>query len=640
MNDKPKRLELTADELKAVERAKAEHAKLKARGDYEQYKIYSSPADGVKDLLKGMATTKYYDISSFYKPELVTQALKNLEVPDKIQYPIAGGGVGEVNTKELKQKLTNHIDKLVGFYSNFEGGKLSEKTSKLLDKKTVESLSSYFELKTVAPKDKDGKSVTITGYAMTDITALKTAIAEAKPKSYKTYEIVSDPAGSVGLGDMFAFMRQLVKLAHDCGIDDGNNMVMGIGEIAVTQTHLELMAIINKTLANVRTKRASTRYANIRGDEVGIPRDVIEAGDEGMTQVKENPSLLGSLDTVYRTEQERAETGGLALQTDLFKGLLNGSTDTDIAPWASVEQAIRALNIAGTTALVTCMRYLHDNPNGGDITIDDLMLHDHKRREQKNKWGSIAKTDKKAFADSLKLLLALNWAIKTRRNDRTSTIKYYRLINGEIDIDNETGEILMVRGLRFDNDFYDIQHKLLHVIAPKGIDYLISPEAKKVALKVQSRFVKEQGRTVKGEPITVTREWLAKGSYGLNKRTNEIITKLLDDMVTHNLIAKWHTKNGKQALSGYDKDTYTILLYPTTDTQGGYITKEARLAEAKAERQAKKDRVTNLKKVIRSYNNDDELAQELGVSVEQLNLWASEAETIPESKADKVKGLV
>jgi hypothetical protein len=604
----------------------------------EGFSLYPSPRDGVKDVLKGMATTKLYNISSFYKPELVAQALKTLEVADKVRYTVAGGGVKEIDTKTVKQKLVTNIDKLVGFYSSYEQGKLAEKTSKILDKNALDSLKTYFELKTITPKEKDGKS--ITGYVITDIEALNTAIAEQKPKNYKTYEIVSEPVGGVGLGELMQFMKRLVKLADNCGITDGGGGVMSVGEIAVSQIHLELMAIITRTLANIRSGRASTRYPNIRGDEMGIPKDVIDAGDEGITQVKENPSLLDSLDTVYRTEQERAEGGGLAIQTDLFKGLLSGESDSDIAPWASVDQAIRALNIAGTTALVTCMRYLHDNPNGGDITIDDLMLHDHRRREQKQKAGYLAKTDKKAFADSLKLLLALNWAIKTKRNDRTSTIKYYRLINGEIDIDNETGEITVVRGLRFDNDFYDIQHKLLHVIAPKGLDYLTSPEAKKVALKVQSRFAKEQRRTVQGEPITVTREWLAKGSYKINKKTNPTLEKLLHDMTEHKLIAKWHSKNGKTHISGHDKDTYTILLYPTTDTQEGYITKEARKAEANAERLAKKDRARDLKRAIRSYNNDEDLAQELGVSVDQLRLWANEVETIPQTKADRVKSLL
>ena len=598
--------------------------------------------------------TNYYAVKDFYKADKVEHTLKGLISASKVK-------AGDYH--DILTRLQASTKPLLSFYNAItKDGQLqlkqnvyklpsSDKINELAVKYTKVSktydttirknpLRQLLEAKINNEPEPDGETVTVTEYAITDPMGLASELVNLEKTTITAYnlykpkpKLVKSTINGVSV-DLSDTQHETDKLINKSSLKDSE----------YRKKHgsfwfLTLTRVLADLLAEMRKRGSTTRYPNIRGDEVAIPKEVLDAGIEGYTQTKETPDLLSSLDVVYRNEQERADRGGLAIQTELFRCLLAGESDTDIAPWATVDQAIRALNIAGTTALVACIRYLHDNPNGGDIDLGDLMAYDHKYKEQKESRRGLVKSDRIAFGNSLKLLLALNWGIKTRKSDRTSTIKYYRLINGEVEIDNATGDVLSVKGLKFDNDFYDIKNSLLHVLAPKGIDYLPSPEAKAVALKVQSLFAKHQKDTIAGKPQQVSREWLAKGSYKINARTNELIIRLLDDMVSNNLIAKWQNVKGTKVLNGYDKDTYKILLYPTKEAQESYITPEMRKAEKEAEKQVQQARLSSLKKAVKSYNNNDLLASELDIPKNQLELLIGGGEKIPEHIADKIGGL-
>ena len=584
-----------------------------------------------------------YPVKDFYDASKVEQALGQIgDIQDATytqkEYKEYKDYYGRVHGKLTAnpEALLKHISDLMSI------GKLELKEYTYLqpDKETAKrlalkytELSSEYEVnpKLLDPKDTENKTVIAKEYSITDPDALGKELEQANLLKSTTYllsipeaKFVTTTIGDKEVG-ISRVKQEAGKLAGKLELDTDNKLKN------LYYLYASIEIVVATVLAEMRKKGSATRYPNLKGEGVGIPKAVIDAGTEGFTRTKENPELLQSLDKVYRNEQERTDSEGLAIQTVLFKGLTSGESDTDIAPWATVDGAIRALNIAGTTALVACIRYLHENPNGGDINIADLMAYDHKYKEQKETRRGLKKDDKTTFANSLKLLLALNWAIKTKSSDRTSTIKYYRLVGGAIEVNNDTGEIIRVKGLKFDKDFYDIKNNLLYVLAPKGIDYLSSPEAKSVALKVQSLFAKHQKDTIAGKPQEISRDWLAKGSYKINSRTNEIIIKLLNEMVEHTLIDKWCNKKGTQTLSGYDKDTYKILLYPTKEAQESYITKEQRTAERKAEQQLQKLALSNLKKAIKNYGTKDELANHLGTTSDQLDSVSYTHLTLPTS---------
>jgi hypothetical protein len=621
-----------------------------------QYVVASQQTDLVIEHLQKIDPTthktQFFAVKDFYKPEKVAQALKAIADNSLTK----AGDYGEII-----KALQAHQEAVLGFYNAIT------KDDKLQLKREVYKLPSVDDTKKLATDyTKVSREYEATTTGLTALaTLLRNPDLKQDQKTVKVTEyIITDPDSltqelnntnrlTITISGMVTPTTTNVKTAYN-GVDVNISTIARETEKLQSKTGLDkskykekhgflwnttVSRVLADILAEMHKRGSTTHYPNIRGDEVAIPKEVLDAGLEGLTQVKENPDLLTALDSEYRNEQERTDRGGLAIQTELFKGLLSGMDESDLAPWATVDQAIRTLNIAGTTALVACVRYLHDSPNGGDIDITDLMAYDHKYKEQKESRRGLVKSDRVAFGNSLKLLLALNWGIKTKVSDRTSRIKYYRLVNGEIEVNNETGEIISVKGLKFDNDFYDIKNKLLHVLAPKGIDYLTSPEAKSVALKVQSLFAKHQKDTIAGKPQQITREWLTKGSYKVNSRTNEIVISLLNDMVRYGLVAKWHNVKGTQVLNGYDKDTYKILLYPTVEAQESYITKDMRVAEKKAQQDLQKSRINSLKRAVKGYGSNDLLAQELGVDMSQLELWATGSEKIPDYIAEKVTGL-
>jgi hypothetical protein len=665
MNDIPKRLELTADELKAVERAKASHAELKAKGDYEQYKIYSSPADGVKDLLKGMATTKYYDISSFYKPELVAPAIKNIDIADTISYETAQGDTLEIDQKAIKQKLADNVGILVGFYSNFEGGKLSEKTSKLLDKKTAEGLSKYFELKTVTHKDKDGKSVSITGYVMTDIKALKQAIKSKKPQNFIVYDIVSDTGGTTDISSFTDHFKRLVELANACGIKPSGGVVMHVGNTVVDQTHLQLSRIAINTLASIATgggKRGSL-YTNIPDETLdGVPLPVTDSYQVTLDEITNDPEKVRLLVKERRNKAERGVP--IAVQQSLLDAAIADRKPTDIgaitnegslsslgfAEWVTVNDIQQLLKQAGAYALKPALRYLHDNPSGGNVTLTELMYYDENIKTKYPPSKGIPKTTKERFSNSLRLQLMFRYEIPEKTRNRETKLHYINLVKGVPVVDDDTGLITRIEGLDYGADLRI--HKLLGVIDHKQADFLPSPEAKLLNDKIQTLMIKgqQQKKTVQGEPLEISVDRLISGVVKSDKNIRVYYSwtaKQLNEYERRGLISKWCTEAGGRDIKASDKSTKKLYISPSEIAKKSYRTPEmykqeqTKQVEARqAEAELQKYRLGLLKDKHKHYIGTDlGLAQELGIDINDLNSLLSKAKPITQELAEAIRNV-
>lgn len=241
-------------------RIKVQKIEGEATGGDKTNVIYFNLKDGIDKTLKNLATTEYYEISSFYKPELVDQALAKLKVADKVSYKTAQGNTLYVDQKAIKQKLADNIDKLQVFYQQYQQGYLAETTRYFTLRakdgksylKEVDDLASHFKQVKQNLKDKQGKTITVEGFIITDQLALDKAITQLKLPTYVSYEVVDDLSGATDISTFTDYFKQLVKLANDCGIDDSNGRVLGVGEIAVTQQHLQLNRIVNDVLAGVK----------------------------------------------------------------------------------------------------------------------------------------------------------------------------------------------------------------------------------------------------------------------------------------------------------------------------------------------------------------------------------------------------
>ena len=585
-----------------------------------------------------LVSVKKHIVAEFYKPDKVEPALKSVEPKDymleldKEQYQKIVDLL-----KASPELLLKYLDKLVdikGLYLEQIDYKAPKKSLKTLakeyvvkdDDKCIYKVKNGWELR----NELESNPIRLTtGYSL--------ELPDNTPKkkiSIRGLELNTDAKGDIA--SQLAKELDLEGMLLDTKgkpIDD--KQLLNIFRLK------DLVSLVFRdVLVGMLGSNKADPYPNIRGDMVGIAKPIIDITEQ-FGRIKENPEIMKTLDKEYRTEREQQSEGGIGLtiQPQLFEGILDNKGE--LGAWANVDEVIRTFNIAGTTALITCIRYLHDNHKGGDIELSELMTYNAKYKEQKETRRAIAKSDKTSFSNSLKILLGTKWAIITKegKQNKTYTQKYYSLIKvSETEHDSKTGDIVAIKGLKYDDDFFEIKNSLFYVIAPKGLDYLTSPEAKTVALRVQSRFAKEQSKTVKGEPIIVTREWLVRGAYKLNKQTNNIVVRLLDDMVKHGLIAKWQNVKGTKVLSGYDKKTYKLMLYPTQEAQRSYITREQRVAERKANQVKQKMILQKLKKAVRQ-NTQNEIAEHLELEPSQLEFMLAGGLPIPEKLHSKIDNI-
>ena len=123
-----------------------------------------------------------------------------------------------------------------------------------------------------------------------------------------------------------------------------------------------------------------------------------------------------------------------------------------------------------------------------------------------------------------------------------------------------------------------------------------------------------------------------------NNKTNKLVTlqKALDAFVENGLIEKWACKNGATAIRGYDKDSQTILVYPTKNLIESYAPKSQTQAERKAIKLEQKNRLTALKKWFTGYTDRETASKVLGVSVSELNELLAGSKIISDDVIDKI----
>ena len=124
------------------------------------------------------------------------------------------------------------------------------------------------------------------------------------------------------------------------------------------------------------------------------------------------------------------------------------------------------------------------------------------------------------------------------------------------------------------------------------------------------------------KPIKLTATNLAEkaGIYDSNKtRLLEMVQDLLDDLVKRKYIAKYETKNGAKKIRGFDKESQTLLIYPTKTYADMLVTKKQSRAERAVDILEQKARLNALKKYAKGYTDFDVLAKELSVTRTELD---------------------
>lgn len=628
-------------------------------------------------------TVKRYKLAEAYKPEKVEAildlALKDPDTSKQWRFT-------ETNLQAFKA----NVNELYAFFDKFRGsGELvieqfnvvssDPKYAVYFDDKPTTRLIEPKEptpaMKLLNRKPVDEKPVEVIEYAVKDFNGLAEAIKQAEHKNLILYRIdlpqdvqlvkkTVDRAIKQNDPDLLLELpnadRYVEKLAQTLKLKPyGKSEVWTHFDTYLLQG--ELGGLIALTGATDSTKGGSL-YTNIPDRTLdGVPLPVTDSYQVTLDEITNDPETVGLL---VKERRSKAEQGlPIAIQQSLLdvaisdrkpNGLTGLATSDStlsslgFAEWVTVNDIQQLLKQAGAYALRPALRYLHENPNGGTVTLQELMLYDARIKGEYDKRKSIAKTTKEQFSNSLRLQLMFRYEIPEKTRNRETKLHYINLIKGTPVIDDDTGLITRIEGLEYGTDLRI--HKLLGVIDHKQADFLPSPEAKLLESKIQTLLVKQQKKTVKGEPLVIGVDKLINGVVKTDKNIRVYYNwtaKQLNEFVNLELIGKWHTEAGGLEIKASIPSTKKLYVYPSEIAIKNYRTPEMykqektkKLQANQAEAELQKIRLTELKKAKRQYNNDDDLASELKLTREQLNNLLSKAEPISQELADKVQGVL
>lgn len=632
MSDKskptPKRLKLTPDELKAVERAKANQAK---RKEGEEFSVYPSVKGGVEVVLKDTAVTKLYPISDFYKASLVAKALDNTPVADRVEYVTAQGTKRHIDTKVIKQKLADNIDKLQAFYDKQKQKPLTVKTYKIINDTALPKLEKYFTLETIQPNQWKPKSVTrtrdingastlgqvvdidkvpdlknaydqpVTGYLITDKKGLATTLANLQPTDYREYKDVEIMASVEGntLEGLKSLFTDLIDLTNACGITDESGQVMSIGTVVINQIHLEFLSIISRTLAGVLERNKPVEQTDLFSNvTMGVDtaeitgrhqffspmfRGFMGLGESGLYEAINTASRRGSNVTIpYETKGS----------SSVYKTKLQTSVDISGVEKALITDEAKAQRFTARLIKAQGILYLwamHTN----SLTIYNTKVTDMLRLA-----GYEGRIKPEHYIDITEGIAGLFAIAVTKTDDHYTDPKTGKKVYvGKNEMYGEVvrpiGEVRAIWHKGTDGKPAYIK-QLIRLEIAKG---MLNPTAKRATLvskallrlnTLQERqylqlgsfisdlFSQFQDKTILGEPIDLKLQTLLEyrgltdpDSLRRVEQTKTYLKQALDKLVDIGHIAKWTVKNGnyeKLTLTGKDLDTI-ILIYPTPSIQ-------------------------------------------------------------------------
>ena len=637
--------------------------------------IYPSIVGGVNAILREGAKGELYPIADFYKPSLVAKALDTAK-GGQVRVTTVQGSSIEIDRAEIKQKLASNLTALKAFYDKQKSKTLAVTLYQRVNDKTAEAFKQYFEYNTFKPIDhKEYKAdvnrqlinsdnriimqpskvqvqTPINGYGLLDKPKLQKALdklPKAKILLHKDVEILTSVTGVAsadvntieGLKQLFT---DVIELATACNIKDDGTRVLSIGDVEISQTHLELLSTVSLTLATIQelnTAKHSRSVVNIKEAEkhsyIGRPSttsfiDMVEGAVSGRE--------LKNLERTYRNKDEREAEGGFLAHIDDIQTALPFLDEID-------DQKLRAKFMANSVALavdaVTALQaFMRDNQDhNGYIKIKDLATYIKRYADDIQVKGSLRPQYRKAILNGLTLAQLMGTDYIVDKNPKTGATKWHKvyLIDRITDYEtNKKGDVISVK-----TDFtaeYKASLSFNLGVVLDGVQNLKTPESKILATYISDRQVAKQDDTIAGKPITCTADTLCTkaGITDQNITTRYItLAKMLNDLASEGIaIGKWTTKAKTNNITGYNKDSQTIYIYPTTNLQQAYTTKARSKAERESYKTEQKARLTALKKYASGYTDLDTLATELNIERVELDSLLAGQQPIADRVLDKI----
>lgn len=630
--------------------------------------IYPSIAGGVNAILKEQARGELYPIADFYKPSLVSKALETAN-GGRVRVTTVQGSSIDIDRAEIKQKLANNLKALKAFYDKQKSKTLAVTYYQRVSDETAETLKQYFEYNTFKPTGNNTADIynqtgntriiippentkvqgSINGYALTDKPKLQKAL-DKLPKTkillHKDVEIQTSVASAEantieGLRQLFT---DVIDLAKACNIKDDGTRVLSIGDVEVSHTHLELLSTVSLTLATVQELNKDHKprsVVNIKEAEkhsyIGRPSttsfiDMVEGAVSGRE--------LKNLERTYRNKDERETEGGFLAHIDDIQTALPFIDEIDdLKQRAKFMANSVALAVDAVTAL---QAYKRDNPdNNGYIKIKDLATYIKRYADDMDTKGSLRPQYRKSILNGLTLAQLMGTDYIVDKNPKTGAIKWHKvyLIDRITDYEtNKKGDVVAVK-TDFTTEYKASLSFNLGVVLD-GVQNLKTPESKILATYISDRQVAKQDDTIAGKPVTFTADTLCTKAgitdHHITNRYNTL-AKMLDDLQSEGIaIGKWTTKAKNKAITGYNKDSQTIYIYPTINLQQAYTTKARTKAERESYKSEQKARLTALKKYAKGYTDLDTLANELDLERVELDGLLAGQQPIADKVLEKI----
>lgn len=526
--------------------------------------------------------------------------------------------------------------------------------------------------------NKVGDSWVINGYKITDYEGLVKAIKDTVPQSnrHSIYDPNQDP--SQDFRQLDPVLLEFSKLAKEIGIKPSGNLVFRETKniktqarqvvygakytepsndptIITTDVRLSdrlvyiyvLYALVNVKAKHDKALKDRRSVVNIKNAEkhdilmqphaIGLT-DMIDGAFEGRE--------FKNLYETYRkegygsNEQIKKEGGWLVHLSGQQRELPFNFDEGDQKTLIKFMTNTKALVIDVTTALG---RYFRDNPDHDPndyISLTQLARYIGRFNDSKLKKGELRPNYRQQILNGLTMaqLISADYVVGKDKRGNKEWRKVYLL--DRITDYKTYGNTNVVTGVKVDftKEYKESVGLNLGVILD-GVLLLSTPEHKALGAYILERFAQRQEVTIKGEPQKVTADTLIKKA-GItdNNKTNKLVTlqKALDAFVENGLIAKWACKNGAKAIRGYDKESQTILIYPTQNLIDSYAPKSQTQAERKVIKLEQKNRLTALKKWFKGYTDRETASQVLGVSVAELNELLAGNKIISDDIIDKI----
>lgn len=681
--------------------------------------IYLSIAGGVNAVLKEGAKGELYPIADFYKPSLVAKALETTK-GGRVRVTTVQGSSIEIDRAEIKQKLASNLTALRAFYDKQKSKNLAVTYYQRVNDKTAEAFKGYFDYNTFKlisnntaevykqagtarikiPPENTVVQGSIKGYGLPDKPKLQKALdklPKAKILLHKDVEIEAklsyvmgeqkaDIPAIAGLKQLFT---DVIELATACNIKDDGTRVLSIGEVEVSQTHLELLSTASLTLATVQElngdKKSHYTPPNIRDDtDINyVPKPPIEAINDTLMRLVTEPDTEQTITKMYSSERDRRDRGGLPLtiekyeQQDLFKSLelrgvksvkkiLDITTALTIPTFYMLGGHLQRLQREGGQSLEALVI-----PN---MSITDFMRINPRFDTPKVRAKGIKPEHKEANINALDLLRRLQYPINEpiKKNGKTvgyrlSSVKVYDytlvtkvvtqrdkdgkevpvLLKDETGKEYEKTEVTSIEDLRYSHDFLAKYNRIIALPFGDGFYALTEITHQQLDILLQAELTSRANikNTVDGKPLIIEVKDLKKvyKNYSLYNLHNTITTGL-NKLVEMGEIGKWHTGAGDQTIANKPL-SQTLHIYPA-EIHKALITSDERAVI----KQEQTRRLRDLKSLITVYRNDLKttadstnhlayLAQDLKIQLTELTAILAKAKPISDELSEAINKI-